>query len=286
MTALVFAPGGPDVTMELTPGSTTVQTRVGRLRVQITGAGAPALLWHSMFVDSTSWSRVVPALEAQRTLIVVDGPSSGGSEPLRRVSSIAECAEVAVEILDALGVDSVDWLGNAWGGHVGIKVAAAHPGRVRSLIAIGAPTHKLAGAVRTKVKVLRPIYRVVGAVPPITAAMLDALLSERTRRDDPAAVEIVASAFRAANRRGMSLAMRSFILERPDLHDESRSIDAPTMFVVTDDRGEWTPAEAEAEVAHMRNARSVTLHGGRALPALECPDEVVSVVSDFWRTLS
>ena len=80
----------------------------------------------------------------------------------------------------------------------------------------------------------------------------------------------------------MSLAMQSFILDRPDLHDESRAIEAPTLFVATDDRGEWTPAEAEAEVGHMRNATLVTLHGPRALPALESPDEVVSVVSAFW----
>ena len=161
----------------LTHGSTTIRTRVGRLHVRITGSGAPALLWHSMFVDSTSWSRVIPALETQRTLIIVDGPSSGASQPLGRVSSIEACAEAAIEILDALGVGSVDWLGNAWGGHVGIKAAATHPGRVRSLIAIGAPTHKLAGAVRTKVRLLKPIYRTLGAVPPITAAMLDALLA-------------------------------------------------------------------------------------------------------------
>jgi pimeloyl-ACP methyl ester carboxylesterase len=270
---------------DLTHGSTTIQTRLGRLHVRVTGSGAPALVWHSMFVDSTSWARVIPALEARRTLIIVDGPSAGGSEALRAVSSIAACAEAAVEILDALGVDTVDWLGNAWGGHVGIKAAAEHPDRIRSLIAIGSPTHHLTGAVRRKVAVLKPIYRAFGAVPPITAALLDALLADRTRRDDPDAVDIVTAAFRAADRRGMSLAMQSFILDRPDLHDESRSIDAPTLFVATDDRGEWTPAEAEAEVAQMRNATSVTLHGLRALPALESPDEVIAVVSGFWGTV-
>ncbi len=275
-------PERPDVSTNLTSGPTTIQTRVGRLHVRISGSGAPALLWHSMFVDSSSWARVIPSLETRRTLIVIDGPSSGASEPLRRLSSIAACAEAAIEVLDALGVDEVDWLGNAWGGHVGIRAAAMHPERVRSLVAIGAPTRKLTGAVRTKVRLLRPVYRLVGAVPPLTGAVLEALLSERTRRDDRAAVEIVTSAFRAADRHGMSLAMRSFILDRPDLHDESRAVEAPTLFVATDDRGEWTPTEAEAEVAQMRNATLVTLHGVRALPALESPDEVVAAVSEFW----
>lgn len=134
-------------------------------------------------------------------------------------------------------------------------------------------------------QLLRPIYRVVGAAGPITGAVLDALLSEQTRREDPGAVEIVTSALRAADRRGMSLAIRSFILDRPDLREESRALDAPALVVATDDRGEWTPAEAAAEVARMSNATLVTLHGTRALPALECPDEVVALVSQFWATI-
>jgi pimeloyl-ACP methyl ester carboxylesterase len=77
--------------------------------------------------------------------------------------------------------------------------------------------------------------------------------------------------------------MQSFILDRPDLHDEPRAIEAPTLFVATDDRGECTPAEAEAQVALMRNA---TLHGLRALPALESQDEVIAVVSAFWANVS
>jgi len=101
---------------------------------------------------------------------------------------------------------------------------------VRSLIAIRSPTHHAVGALRRKVQLLKPVYRCLGAVPPITSAVLDALLSERVRREDPGAVEIVAAAFRAADRRGMSLVIKSFILDRPDLHEESRSIEAPTLF--------------------------------------------------------
>ena len=270
------------MTTGLTEGTRTVDTRLGVLNVEIRGSGAPALLWHSMFVDSRTWERVVPALADRRTLVLVDGPSSGRSDPLRRRSTIAECADVALEILDALGLDAVDWLGNAWGGHVGIALAARTPGRVRSLIAIGSPTHHLTGAVRAKVLALKPVYRLLGPIPPVTGALLESLLSDSTRAGDPAAVETVASAFRAADRAGLAHAIRSFVLDRPDLHDEARSITAPTLFIATDDRGEWTPDEAADEVGHMRNATLVTLHGGRALPALEAPDAVVGAVTSFW----
>ena len=35
----------------------TVATRVGHLHVETAGSGPPAVLWHSLFVDSTTWSR-------------------------------------------------------------------------------------------------------------------------------------------------------------------------------------------------------------------------------------
>lgn len=46
----------------------------------------------------------------------------------------------AVTVLDALGLqEPVDWVGNAWGGHVGVVFAAVHAQRCRSLVVIGAP---------------------------------------------------------------------------------------------------------------------------------------------------
>jgi hypothetical protein len=38
--------------------ATTVPIRLGPLQVQTIGAGPPTVLWHSLFVDSTTWTRV------------------------------------------------------------------------------------------------------------------------------------------------------------------------------------------------------------------------------------
>ena len=37
---------------------TLVPSKVGTLRVDASGTGRPAVLWHSLFVDSRSWNRV------------------------------------------------------------------------------------------------------------------------------------------------------------------------------------------------------------------------------------
>jgi hypothetical protein len=36
----------------------SVSTRLGPIRMQTIGGGPPAVLWHSLFVDSTTWTRV------------------------------------------------------------------------------------------------------------------------------------------------------------------------------------------------------------------------------------
>jgi len=46
----------------------TVATRLGPLRVQTVGSGPPAVLWHSLFVDSTTWNLLVAPLAAERGL--------------------------------------------------------------------------------------------------------------------------------------------------------------------------------------------------------------------------
>lgn len=122
-----------------------VETDVGRLHVLRRGTGPVTILWHSLFLDSRSWVPLIGALAElvpDRTIIAVDGPSHGRSEPLNRDFTFDECAQAAANVLDRIGVDEpVDWVGNAWGGHVGIVLAAGQPKRIRTLTTIGTPVH-------------------------------------------------------------------------------------------------------------------------------------------------
>ena len=174
-------------------------TRLGSLQVHTIGSGPPALLWHSLFVDSTTWIRVQHPLSGMRQLIQIDGPAHGHNPPAPTRFTLQDCVGVAVDVMDHLGIqEPVDWLGNAWGGHVGVRFAAAHPDRVRSLTAIGAPIHALSPADRRQVLLLRWLYRLAGPVPPLVNLLVDALLGPRARAEDPAGAALVADAFRRA----------------------------------------------------------------------------------------
>lgn len=122
--------------------STTVTTQVGSLHVESIGAGPPAVLWHSLFVDSRSWHRVVEDLAHDRRLVLITGPGHGPSGDPGRHYSMEDCADAASSVLDALKIkEPVDWVGNAWGGHVGIVLAARQPQRFRTLTTVGTPVH-------------------------------------------------------------------------------------------------------------------------------------------------
>ena len=78
------------------PTSTiTVATRLGPLHVQTAGSGPPAVLWHSLFVDSTTWNLLVAPLAAECQLVLIDGPNHGGSPPVRHPFTLDDCVGAA-----------------------------------------------------------------------------------------------------------------------------------------------------------------------------------------------
>jgi pimeloyl-ACP methyl ester carboxylesterase len=265
--------------------ATAVPTRLGPLHVQTAGSGPPAVLWHSLFVDSTTWMRVRQPLAAERRLVLIDGPAHGHNPPVPRRLTLGDCAGAAADVLDHLGIGGpVDWLGNAWGGHVGIVFAAAHPGRCRTLTAIGAPVHPLTPPERRKTAFLASAYRVCGPVRPLVNPLVDALVGPRARTDDPEAAAIVASTFRRADRRGMYAAIRWLSLARPDLTPVLDTIGTPTLLTTGAHDPMWTASNARAAVRHLAQGALVILPGaGHIGPLLQAPSDVAELVTSFWR---
>ncbi len=267
-----------------------VATGLGRLHVRQAGSGAPAVLWHSLFVDSTSWGGLVDALAAHRRVIVVDGPAHGRSEHVDHDFTLDDCATTATEVLDELDIaEPVDWVGNAWGGHVGIVLAAARPERVRTLTTIGTPVQPLGRVERlTRILPLVQLYRVVGPVRPLVAAVSDALLGSQAVAAEPERTAQVMAAFRNAHRPSMLHAMRSVMLDRGDLADRLPRIAAPTlMLAAADDTMDWSPADAEAAARTMPDGRAATLRGsGHVAPLLLDQEAVERAVVAFWNSVT
>jgi pimeloyl-ACP methyl ester carboxylesterase len=262
-----------------------IATDLGGWHVERVGAGSPVVLWHSLFLDSRSWCGLQDDLACNHTVYTIDGPSHGRSEPIGRDFTFDECVAAATQALDALGLDQpVDWVGNAWGGHVGVQLAAHQPSRIRTLTTIGTPAHSLRMGERwTKVWPLVQLYRITGPNPLLLKPLSDALVGAESVELAPDLAKMVMSGFRTAQKRAMFHAMRSMMLNRPDMTADMASIAAPTLLIAgREDITGWRPADAQAVAGTMADARVVATAGsGHSSPLLIDRGRVLQSINDL-----
>ncbi|MCV7300048.1 alpha/beta hydrolase [Mycobacterium barrassiae] len=269
----------------ITPSPNFVSTDLGRLHVQRSGTGPPVVLWHSLFIDSRSWKPLAVALAADRTVYCIDGPSHGKSEEVRRDFTFEEVAAAAEQALDRLGLTGpVDWLGNAWGGHVGIRLATGS--RLRTLTTIGTPVQGF--NLREKLATAWPLvamYRLAGPSGFIMKQLFDSLLGADAIAAQPELAETIMASFHDADRTAMYRAMRSMMLKRTGIEDLLPRITVPTLVMsVRDDVTGWRPAEARETCTKIPDCRVEEVAGtGHVSPLLLDRDRILRLVTSFWR---
>ncbi|HHX6895845.1 TPA: alpha/beta fold hydrolase [Pseudomonas aeruginosa] len=105
------------------------------------GEGFPALLIHGSGPGVTAWANwrgIIPQLAQTRRVIAPDMLGFGYSErPADGKYSQARWVEHAIGVLDALGIQQADIVGNSFGGGLALALAIRHPERVRRLVLMG-----------------------------------------------------------------------------------------------------------------------------------------------------
>jgi pimeloyl-ACP methyl ester carboxylesterase len=276
--------------MSSTTHAEFVDTDLGRLHVRRSGTGPPAVLWHSLFVDSRSWGSLVDTLAQHRTVYAIDGPSHGQSEAVPRDFTFEECQVAADQALDRLGLsEPIDWVGNAWGGHVGLRLAAAPGSRLRTLTTIGTPVRGFSKVEKwTKGWPLVHLYRWLGPTALITKTLTDSLLGSEAVTAEPALAALIMESFRSADRVGMLHAVRSLMLKRSGIEELLPQVAVPTLVMsVCDDVMGWRPEEARATCTAIPDCRVEEVPGtGHVSPLLTDPNRVGHLTTDFWEAVA
>lgn len=127
-----------EATADITPRR--VQLEGGpSLQILEAGAGDPLLLLHGSANTALS---MVPLMEqvSGRRVIAPDRPGYGLSEPVAYGVSDSRATAVGVmtDLLDALGLDRVDVMGNSTGGFWSLWLALDRPERLRRIVLAGA----------------------------------------------------------------------------------------------------------------------------------------------------
>jgi pimeloyl-ACP methyl ester carboxylesterase len=268
------------------PSSSFVNTSLGRLHVTKAGDGPPVVLWHSLFFDSRSWGPLIDTLSARRTVYAIDGPSHGRSDPVDRDFTFAECVRAAEEALDQLGLHvPVDWVGNAWGGHIGIRLATGS--RLRTLTTIGTPIQGFSWAEKwTMAAPLVTLYRLLGPTKFLTDTLCDKLIGPEGVAAQPDQAGVIRDSFRTADRAAMFHAMRSMMLHRTGIENLLGDIAVPTLVMsARDDKAGWRPEEARRTCTAIADCRVQEVAGaGHVAPLLLDADTIAQSIADFWQS--
>lgn len=95
----------------------------GTLPFKRTGSGTPLLLVHAIGGDRDSFDNVLPALAAERDVVVPDLPGHGEAAELPGEVTIAGIADALEAFVDAHGLDGVDVAGSSLGARLVLELA-------------------------------------------------------------------------------------------------------------------------------------------------------------------
>jgi pimeloyl-ACP methyl ester carboxylesterase len=114
----------------------------GRIAYFERGQGPVALFIHGVPINGYHWRHVIDRAKAHRRCIAIDLMGLGYTEigPTQDVSFTAQ-AQMIAEVLDALGIDKIDLVGNDSGGAIAQIFAAHHPHRLTSLVLTNCDVH-------------------------------------------------------------------------------------------------------------------------------------------------
>lgn len=189
------------------------------------------ILGPSLGTSLRLWDAVVPRLARARTLIRYDLPGHGGTPadvlPGRsgNTTTVADLAELVLDLADQLGIDRFDYAGVSLGGAVGSWLAVHHPDRIARLALVcssarfGEPTawHDRAKLVRAE-----------GTAPVADTAAGRWFAPAFAAGPNPVASSLVQD-LRAASPEGYAACCDA--LAAFDLRRELASISAPTLVI-------------------------------------------------------
>jgi pimeloyl-ACP methyl ester carboxylesterase len=239
------------------------------------------VLLHSGVTDASAWEPQAKALAQHYRVVQPDLRGFGGTplphEPYTNVGDV-------LDLVDHLGVGSCHVVGSSMGGQVALELAAAHPGRVASLV------------------LLCPAFAGVDPTPEVQAfGEREGALLEAGAVDEAVALNVEtwlgpdASAearnlVRRTQRHAFDLQLAAdadptFPWPEPVALDPSE-ISAPTLVVSGDHDLEHFRHVARHLASTMPASQLVTLPWAGHLPALERPDHTTDLLLQFLRARS
>lgn len=262
-----------------------VSTPLGQVAVTLSGdltAGVtPLVMWPSLMMDHSLWSRQVRHFRGRVPTICVDPPGHGRSEPLSRDFELEDCVEVLEAVLDDLAVDRAHLIGNSWGAMTSAMFGAMVPHRTASLVLITGTAGTASFTQRLQFRLLLVIARAAGGMPSILGGQLERIFFAPGIRDrNLRAVQEMLDQVAQRDPASVAHAARSVVVNRRDRHGLYGRIGAPTLVVSGQHDRVFPPSDGQRMADAIPGARFVVVPDAAHLLAVEVPDVINRLVDE------
>jgi len=236
-----------------------------RLHYAVEGDGPPLLLQHGFTDSIMSWYErgYVDALKPRHRLILVDARGHHLSDkPHDPAAYTIECFVAdTVAVLDALGIERVDYFGYSMGGWIGFGMARHAPTRVGKLVIGGASPYPFPPGMEDPY--IPPLERGAPALLEFFPDLLNPALEARMLTNDMQAL----------------IACRRTRFVSPGFADQLSHMHIPCLLFAGDE--DPVHAGAERAAGEMPDARFVSIPGKQHIPTFFTSSLVLPHVTAF-----
>ncbi|HUR84482.1 MAG TPA: alpha/beta hydrolase [Solirubrobacteraceae bacterium] len=102
------------------------------------GSGSPLIFIHGLSGCWQNWLENIPYFAREHRVIAVDLPGFGQSEMPAQDISMSNYADTIDALMDELGIQTAQIVGNSMGGFIGAELAIQHSARVERLVLVAA----------------------------------------------------------------------------------------------------------------------------------------------------
>lgn len=246
------------------------------------GNGEPILFAHGLFLNHTTFNEQINGLEKTFRCLSFDMPGHGGSS-YRKGWTLGSLADDFALFIEENDLKPVTFVGQSFGGTVGMILAAKYPELVERLILVGTTARDEFNARRKKWSEIK--HRILTA----SCSELEEVFKEiqdKTKTDgwlskNQEKSETERKIMLSHKPEGLALAIDAAVLGRVDITDILSTIKCPTLVAVgTDDTG--TPPELSHEIVNkISNSKLETIKNAGHHVHLEAPETLNRIIIEF-----
>jgi 3-oxoadipate enol-lactonase len=243
---------------------------------------APTVFFgHGLLFSGWMFHPQIAELSDEYRCVAIDWRGQGQSAATRDGYDMDTLADDAVDVIEALGVAPVHYVGLSMGGFIGQRIAARRPALIRTLTLLDTSAGPEDPDKVMRYKFLALIYRVTG-IPPLRKAVLPLMFGPAFLAD-PSNTQLINEwqvRLSRCRRAGISRAVRGVANRRP-VEDEIPGISAPTLVIVGADDQPTPPYKSERIAQRIPGARLEQIADCGHSSSLEQPETVTALLRDF-----